>query len=181
MSCHRRLTARAPSQTSLRDNVEGFPREDPAIFIVTVVGVCANSDLALLLAFKCSLDFCLAFAAPSQDGIQTEVKKAAHPPPPSNSWTRRMPRRRPFAHLSTSARAAARFASNAVCSASAVSVARVASAFLASSSILQARARWVSMLLLEWLRNAVQPPGSRTHSFWARTCCSSSSTSSSPF
>ena len=26
------------------------------------------------------------------------------------------------------------------------------------------RAGWVSMLLLEWLRNAVQPPGSRTYS-----------------
>ena len=25
------------------------------------------------------------------------------------------------------------------------------------------RAGWVSLLLLEWLRNAVQPPGSRTH------------------
>ena len=25
------------------------------------------------------------------------------------------------------------------------------------------RAGWVSMLLLEWLRNAVSPPGSRTH------------------
>ena len=28
-----------------------------------------------------------------------------------------------------------------------------------------ARAGWVGMLLLEWLRNAVQPPGSRTHPF----------------